>query len=439
MRRFLLVFLVANATQLRSEKTLQPESQGGSDKAVESARKNTSETAKGTDSPVDDLDVRAPWFEQDPGALDRVLRAMSRKKALQDALGPDRRSPGEAGPPQLQAAPERASGEGAPAKSFGEAEDCDLVWRRKSGKAKCPPLKLSLEEVCRRRADENRIENLRFSSPGKQRVGVILSMNNSRFEQTTRDVTATGLFSVYKFKPVYWKSNAVRDFMYPERPFRDKYEETYFRKLFSNYFSFMQILEDLQTCGGEEGKWAYVFEDDAYLTKGFDPKRVSTLLDRAEALASKKGDALMYGGVCLADTYSCWVDTKDLERGLTRAKLFSFPDGLNQTKGEHYTDDNYGIGRCAGAGAHAWAVNTSRALEIRNEASQFLRDGNDFFDMFIHFYARKRNGIMAPGVGVCQGHLHCGVFSQNPMYYFQGCAKPPCGGHFRDSGKKEKT
>ena len=63
MRRFLLVFLVANATQLRSEKTLQPESRGGLDKAVESARKNTSETAKGTDSPVDDLDVRAPWFE----------------------------------------------------------------------------------------------------------------------------------------------------------------------------------------------------------------------------------------------------------------------------------------------------------------------------------------------------------------------------------------
>ena len=118
------------------------------------------------------------------------------------------------------------------------------------------------------------------------------------------------------------------------------------------------------------------------------------MLDLVEKEATRKGDALIMGGVCLGGG------------------------------GGGCHKSNFSFQTCAGGCSHAWAVHTSKAVEVYNRAAQFLRDagsprGKDTyftpvaFDCFIQGYALERQGLLTLEAKQCNHRNHCGMWMQN--------------------------
>lgn len=191
---------------------------------------------------------------------------------------------------------------------------------------------------------------------------------------------------------VSYKSNDVEGVF--DRVFKDdqghKEKE---KRVYSNFLGFMKILEAIHTCNGP-GEWAYIFEDDIMVTPCVDQKKIPGLLREAEAAATARGDAVFYAGICKSRECAS-LDDADLTAEGTR--------------------------RCIGGCAHAYAVNTSKALEMRSRALAGLHGfwHEIYFDAVLKSYAATRGGLVTPAAEACNPNkkIHCGLYMQNRRHF----------------------
>lgn len=265
-----------------------------------------------------------PWFENDPDALNYAMNQTS------------------------------------PLAEDGKGHNC-TIWGRRTT---CPE-NLTCDET-----DIQTDRQARTTVGPNGRDAYVLSDGGLRFDDTkevlgkVRDPEKKKLFNVVRVPIV----TSTTWFGLTNDTFDPKRTKSMGQRVFSNYLGFLNTLRMLHTCSGP-GKWAYVFEDDImwnHCVTGQEAQVVG-LLNRAEAAATAKGDALLLGGVCLGGA-GCHKNSEDLQQ-------------------------------CSGACAHAWAVNTSRALEVYNMAVDHLKRhtkemGASYFDLFIHKYGMSRNGLI---------------------------------------------
>lgn len=246
---------------------------------------------------------------------------------------------------------------------------------------------------------ENRSQSLR--------TAFVLSKVSERFESTKEVLSGTGLFSVVQITPVDWRSHEIQNFT-------EWKNETWRMKVYSNFLSFLHILEEIQkvyTCKGKD-EWVYIFEDDVKVTDHLEPARIPSLIRSAEEDANTKGDPLLYAGVCLRGNRDCRFRKQDEDLKEIEIVFKGLPPELR-----------YKTMQCAGGCAHAWAVKSRSALMLRNLAVDAVRaEPTLVFDGFIGGFARVRKGIITPAAGKCLEHCgsnchHCGVWSQNRLKF----------------------
>lgn len=239
------------------------------------------------------------------------------------------------------------------------------------------------------------------------RSAYVLSQVARRFESTKQVLSETGLFGIVQVTPVDYRSHEVQNFT----EWNDGAGGVQFErmKVYSNLLSFLHILEEVQkvyTCKGRD-EWVYVFEDDIMITNTLDKRRIPEMIRSAEEDADRKGDALFYGGVCYRKPQrDCHFRKQDVA-----LKDMDIVFGRRAD-----AENRYMTMQCQGGCAHAWAVKSKRALEIRNLVVDVVRTTTHalFFDVFLGAYARARNGIITPAAGKClMDEWHCGIWSQN--------------------------